>query len=117
MGSGCCGGGPPLWPWRRILAAVGGAGERDRLAGDGIWDSGRSDDLAAARYRAAAAAADALTAAAGAADLLIVLEDLHWADYASLFLLRELAAELPGSRLLVLATCREGDGDPWRATL
>ena len=26
-------GAPPLWLWRRILAAVGGAGERDRLAG------------------------------------------------------------------------------------
>ena len=110
-------GAPPLWPWRRILAAVGGAGERDRLAGDGIWDSGRSEDLAAARYRAAAAAADALITAAGAADLLIVVEDLQWADHASLFLLRELAAGLSSSRLLVLATCREGAGDRWRACL
>jgi len=130
-GSGCCGAGqrvlwgraveeqgaPPLWPWRRILAAVGGADERDRLAGDGMWDSGRSDDLAAARFRAAAAAADALTAAAGAADLLVVVEDLQWADHASLLLLAELAAGLPSSRLLVLATCREGAGDPWRACL
>jgi DNA-binding CsgD family transcriptional regulator len=24
-------GAPPLWPWRRVLEAVGGAGERDRL--------------------------------------------------------------------------------------
>jgi predicted ATPase len=108
-------GAPPLWPWRRILDAVGGADEGDRLAGDGMPDSGRSDDLAAARFRAAAAAADALTAAAGAGDLLIVVEDLQWADHASLFLLRELAAGLPSSRLLVLATCREGAGDPWRA--
>jgi len=110
-------GAPPLWPWRRILDAVGGVEERDRLAGERGSDGARSDDLAAVRFRAAAAAAAALTAAARAADLLIVLEDLHWADHASLFLLRELAAELPGSRLLVLATCREGDGDPWRATL
>ena len=43
-----------------------------------------------------------------AADLLVVLEDLQWADHASLFLLREVAAELPASRLLVLANCREG---------
>ena len=110
-------GAPPLWPWRRILDAVGGADEGGRLAGDGTSDSGRSDDLAAARFRAAAAAADALTAAAGAGDLLIVVEDLQWADHASLFLLRELAAGLPSSRLLVLATCREGAGDPWRASL
>jgi predicted ATPase/DNA-binding CsgD family transcriptional regulator len=108
-------GAPPLWPWRRILAAVGGAGERNGLTGDP--GGARSDDLAAARFRAAAAAADSLTAAAAADGMLIVLEDLHWADHATLFLLRELTAELPGSRLLVLATCREGAGDPWRTTL
>jgi DNA-binding CsgD family transcriptional regulator len=109
-------GAPPLWPWRRILNAAG-VDEEDHLVGDGGSDSARSDDLAAARFRAAAAAADAVTGAARAADLLVVLEDLQWADHASLFLLRELAAELPGSRLLVLATCREGAGDPWRASM
>jgi DNA-binding CsgD family transcriptional regulator len=108
-------GAPPLWPWRRILDAVGGASERDRLAEDP--GRARADDLTAVRFRAAAAAADALTAAAHAADLLIVLEDLQWADHASLFLLRELAAGLPASRLLVLATCRDTAGDPWRAAL
>jgi predicted ATPase len=110
-------GAPPLWPWRRILQAVGGDQDQYRLAGGGDPDNARSDDLAAARFRAAAAAADAITAAARAADLLIVLEDLHWADHASLFLLRELAAELPSSRLLVLATCRDTAEDPWRTTL
>ena len=47
----------------------------------------------------------------------MVLEDLHWADQASLFLLRELAAELPESRLLVLATSREATDGPARAAL
>jgi DNA-binding CsgD family transcriptional regulator/nucleoside-triphosphatase THEP1 len=108
-------GAPPLWPWRRILDAVGGARERDALAGDP--GRARADDLTAVKFRAAAAAADALTGAAQAADLLVVLEDLHWADHASLFLLRELAAELPASRLLVVATCRDTAGDPWRAAL
>ena len=110
-------GAPPLWPWRRILQAVGGEEEQRGLAGDRDSDGAWSDDLAAARFRAAAAAADAILAAARAGDLLIVLEDLHWADHASLFLLRELAAELPGSRLLVLATCRDTADDPWRTTL
>src|SRR5580704_3234633 len=108
-------GAPPLWPWRRILDAVGGARERDAMAGDP--GRARADDLTAVKFRAAAAAADALTGAAQAADLLVVLEDLHWADHASLFLLRELAAELPASRLLVLATCRDTAGDPWRDAL
>ncbi len=109
-------GAPPLWPWRRILNSVG-VDEEDRLIGSGSSDSARSDDLAAARFRAAAAAADAVTGAARATDLLVVLEDLQWADHASLFLLRELAAELPGSRLLVLATCRDTAGDPWRTSM
>jgi DNA-binding CsgD family transcriptional regulator len=110
-------GAPPLWPWRRVLNAVGGVAEQDRLIGGDSSDSARSDDLAGARFRAAATAADALTGAARAADLLVVLEDLQWADHASLFLLRELAAELPESRLLVLATCRDTAGDPWRTSL
>jgi DNA-binding CsgD family transcriptional regulator len=110
-------GAPPLWPWRRILQVVGGEQEQYRLAGNRDSDRARSDDLAAARFRAAAATADTITAAARAGDLLIVLEDLHWADHASLFLLRELAADLPSSRLLVLATCRDTADDPWRATL
>ncbi len=109
-------GAPPLWPWRRILNEVG-VDDESGLVGGGSSDSARSDDLAAARFRAAAAAADTVTGAARAADLLVVLEDLQWADHASLFLLRELAAELPGSRLLVLVTCREGAGDPWRSSM
>jgi DNA-binding NarL/FixJ family response regulator len=110
-------GAPPMWPWRRILQAVGGEQEQFRLAGDRDSGSARSDDLVAARFRAAAAAADVITAAARAVDLLIVLEDLHWADHASLFLLGELAAELPSARLLVLATCRDSADDPWRTAL
>jgi DNA-binding CsgD family transcriptional regulator len=110
-------GAPPLWPWRRVLNAVGQVDTGARLAGEAGIGSASSDDLAAARFRAVATAADAITAAAAAADLLVVLEDLQWADHASLFLLRELAAELPGSRLLVLATCRDTAGDPWRDAL
>ena len=110
-------GAPPLWPWRRILNAVGQVRAGAQLTGEAGTGSASSDDLAAARYRAAATAADSVTAAAAVADLLVILEDLQWADHASLFLLRELAAELPGSRLLVLATCRDTAGDPWRDAL
>ena len=109
-------GAPPLWPWRRILDAVG-VGDGAGVTGESSRGSARFDDLAGARFRAAAAAADALTAAADAGDLLVVLEDMHWADHASLFLLREVAAELSGSRLLVLVTCRDTAGDAWRALL
>lgn len=105
---------PPLWPWRRILGAVGGVDDDAGLTGGG---GARFDDLAAARFRAAAAAADALTATAAADGLLVVLEDMRWADHASLFVLREVAGELPGSRLLVLTTCRDAAGESGRALL
>ena len=109
-------GAPPLWPWRTILNKVAQPHGEAQLTGEA--DVGTSsDDLAAARFRAAASAAGAVMTAAAAADLLVVLEDFQWADYASLFLLRELAAELPGSRLLVLVTCRDTAGDPWRDAL
>ena len=77
---------PPLWPWRRILGKVGfGHG----LGGAGVEPGGAGfDDPAGARFRAAAAIADALRSAVGPAGLLVVLEDMHWADHASLFVLR-----------------------------
>src|SRR3984957_10863357 len=110
-------GAPPLWMWRRILGAVGGGAAWAQLTDEATAPGARSDELAAARYRAAAAAVDTIIAAADEGRLLVVLEDLHWADQASLFLLRELAAELPGSRLLVLATSREATDGPARAAL
>jgi predicted ATPase len=40
-------GAPPLWPWRRILVAVGGADEGGRVAGDGRLGCGGSEEVAA----------------------------------------------------------------------
>jgi predicted ATPase len=108
---------PPLWPWRRVLNTLAGADTWARITGGEITAGSSSDDLAAARYRAVADAADALTAAAADTGLLIVLEDLQWADPTSLFLLRELAGNLRGSRLLVVATCRDEAGGQWRESL
>jgi DNA-binding CsgD family transcriptional regulator len=108
---------PPLWPWRRVLNTLAGADTWARITGGETTAGGSSDDLAAARYRSAADAADALTAAAEQTGLLIVLEDLQWADLTSLFLLRELAGSLRESRLLIVATCRDVAGDEWRQSL
>jgi DNA-binding CsgD family transcriptional regulator len=43
--------------------------------------------------------------------LLLALEDLHWADEATLLLLEHLARRQPEAPLLVLATCRTADAD------
>ena len=70
-------GAPPLWMWRRILGAVGGSDAWGQLTEGAAAPGARSDELAAARYRAAAAAVDTIIAAADAGRLLVVLEDLH----------------------------------------
>lgn len=45
--------------------------------------------------------------------LLVVLEDLHWLDAASGEILEALLTEVPGRRILVLATQRPGWTAPW----
>ncbi len=68
-------------------------------------------DSESARFVMLATASRALAGAAAESGLLVVLEDLQWADRTSLLLLRHLAGELARSRLLVVATFREpGDG-------
>jgi predicted ATPase len=51
--------------------------------------------------------ARALVAAAAPAGLLVMLDDLQWADDATVELLRHVCAELPGSRLLVAVATRD----------
>jgi DNA-binding CsgD family transcriptional regulator len=106
---------PALWPWRRLLAdaPVDGFASLPRLAPD-LLDAGTgvdaSLDPAAARFRAIDRTVAALRAVAEPAGLVLMLEDLHWADDASLLLLRHLCGEVAGSRILVLGTFRDPDG-------
>jgi len=61
-----------------------------------------------------------LRSAAAARPLLLVLDDLHAADEPSLLLLRFVAGELGGSRILVIGTYRDVDPtvrDPLASTL
>ncbi len=100
-------GAPPLWLWRHVLRALRGAGPE--LSGGGALSPGaRTDDVLAARFRFAATVSEALAAAGR---LLLVLEDLHWADDASLHLLRRIVADLPAMPVLVLGTLRDRAGD------
>ena len=87
--TGRCGGGvedqgaPPLWPWRRVLIAAGADTWGRTEAGGRRWrqaDRGRPVPGGRGRSRRD----DGRSEQAG---LLVVLEDLQWADQASLFLL------------------------------
>jgi len=57
---------------------------------------------------------DFLVACQGAKPLLIVIDDLQWADEASILLLRDLAERLGGSRMVVAATYWESELDSGR---
>jgi ATP/maltotriose-dependent transcriptional regulator MalT len=106
-------GAPPLWPWRRVLAALPDvtAAVTTALAEVDLR-SDRSADAEAARFRFVAAATEALLQAAEPAGLVVVLEDLHWADPTTLRLLRHVAADVQRSRLLVVATYRDPSATP-----
>ncbi|RSM61453.1 LuxR family transcriptional regulator [Amycolatopsis sp. WAC 01376] len=102
-------GAPPLWPWRRVVEALPSV---DSAVTRAFAEIDGAADVQAARFRLVAAAADALVAAAEPSGLVVVLEDLHWADEASLRLLRHLAGELRRSKLAVIATHRDTGHTP-----
>ena len=66
-------------------------------------------DPDAARFRMFDAYAQFMRRLGEQAPLVVVLEDLHWADRPTLQLLQHLARELVSSRVLVIATYRDTD--------
>ncbi|WP_201359318.1 AAA family ATPase [Mycobacterium sp. 5-140-3-2] len=70
---------------------------------------GGSADL---RYWVVHDLADAIHAAAAQTPLVIVLEDIHWADNGTLLALRSLATARPDAAVLWILTARTGAGGP-----
>ncbi|TLP52367.1 AAA family ATPase [Microbispora tritici] len=112
-------GAPAFWPWIQALHALETDGDLARLAhrlSDGDQPDARADDRTGdptdtadpdtARFLLHDAVARALARRAAATPVLVVVEDLHWADAASLKLLTFLGADLHRLPLLVLATVR-----------
>jgi DNA-binding SARP family transcriptional activator len=119
-------GAPAFWPWvqvmRELLADVapgelGGVlgrsgGELSQLLPElkelvpGL-EPPPLVELAAARFRLYQAVTELLRRLGNARPLLVVVDDLHWADAASLGLLAFLATELRATRLVVLGTYRD----------
>lgn len=110
------GGAPELWPWIQILrsfsALTRGAawnelerviGQREGARESASWPLFQSD---AARFRFFDAVSTLLREHSERHPLVIVLEDLHGADAASVGLLRFLARELSEVRVLLVGTYR-----------
>ena len=70
-----------------------------------------SGGTGAERLRLFNAVADLLQRQAGRGPVILVLDDLHWADHSSLLLLRHLVQTVEDARLLVLITYRDTDLD------
>ncbi|GAB7004035.1 hypothetical protein JCM18899A_15070 [Nocardioides sp. AN3] len=88
-------GAPPLWPWRAVLDTLGAelpeADGEDVGAAFRVWERVCGDVFAASAQ----------------APMLLVLDDLHWADPSSLRVLRLLADTAPADvQLLVVGTWR-----------
>lgn len=94
---------PAFWPWTQVLRATGDAA---LLAGAVPVPDGDPDAALYALYETVVAA---LTA--GGEPLLILLDDLHWADVSSLRLLAFVADAVARHPVLVLATLRPEPGD------
>ena len=104
---------PPLWPLTRALRRLAEprAALATLVAGVADGDSGSADDAAARTFAADTAVLDAIEAEAEPAGLVLVLDDLQWADAATVRVLARLAAAIRRLRLLVVATHRDAD-DP-----
>ena len=89
-------GAPPLWPWRSVLAALTGPDRPDGPvppASSGDAGTGVDGDRVLA-FRTWESLVQRLTARAAQRPVLVVFEDLHCADTASLRALRHLAETL-----------------------
>ena len=125
------GGAPAYWPWIQALRPYVRACDADTLAaqaGAGAADLAQvvpelADRLPGlpppstlepelVRFRLFDATAEFLRRVGEARPVVLVLDDLHAADEASLLLLRFLARELGADRLLLLAAYRDVDPRP-----
>jgi DNA-binding CsgD family transcriptional regulator len=116
-------GSPAYWPWtglfRDLLAYIGEpalleySGEnRDRFAmllpeiGSGVQSSDPSLHPERARFEQFEAVRRVLTSAAADQSLVVVMDDIHWADTPSLALLRYLSETVRTARMLITAAFR-----------
>jgi tetratricopeptide (TPR) repeat protein len=105
-------GAPGYWPWIQVvrtLARDGGGGETvlAALTGANEATAGVLGDEAAMRFRTYDATAAYLRERTASQPLVVVLDDLHWADISSLRLLLFLARQLHDGSMLVIGTYRE----------
>ncbi len=123
------GGAPAFWPWVQIERAYGAVNDAAQLRSDvgsqgpellrlfpdlkqlipDIGDPMPMTDPESAQFRMFDAYVTFIRAASSRVPLLLVLDDLHWADKPTLQLLQHLAREVSSMRVLVVGTYRDTD--------
>ncbi len=101
---------PALWPWGRALRAFPASRAALAALSAGVveTESAAHVDLAAATFTADTAVLDALASdAASAGGLVLVLDDLQWADDATMRLVGRLAAEIRRMSVLTIGIHRD----------
>lgn len=132
-------GAPAYWPWQQVIKGLeNGTGQEmnraraewltsasrllsgDADANDAASRSGQGFPAAQDRFHVFEAVAHLLGATAAANGLVVLLDDLHWADLPSLRLLEHVAQTWPGTRALLVAAHRPAPAardDPLRQTV
>jgi tetratricopeptide (TPR) repeat protein len=106
-------GAPPYWPWSQVLRATG---LTPAELGEAAWllppAPGTAEPMSAAaaadaQFRLFGAVSRCLSELAARRPVLVVLDDLHWADEPSLRLLLFLSRALAGEAVLLLGAYRD----------
>jgi DNA-binding CsgD family transcriptional regulator len=121
------GGAPAYWPWVQALRQLAETADGEELRG---WLGGGASEVArivpdlrerlpdlpapepivdpqSAQFRLFDATTSFIQNAASMTPLVVVLDDLHWADRSTLLLLEHAALELPRANLLLVGTYRD----------
>ena len=120
VASGTCSqddGAPPLWPWLDVLRALEGDTEAGRDAGgvslaDVISAEAGASGPGQVAFQTWDRIARTVLAAARRRPVLVVLDDLHWADEATLRALRHLVSVTPDDVPLAVVATRRRHPEP-----
>jgi DNA-binding CsgD family transcriptional regulator len=115
-------GAPPYWPWRQLLRGIsdlvdvaswadqhGLTTDLGRLAPDAFPVGGPNDEVGSSedRFRQFDAVGRLLRHVAARTPLVVVFDDVHWADKPSLLLLQHVVRTLTDERLLLVVNHRD----------
>ena len=110
-------GAPPYWPWSQVLRASGVPWPNSARRAGCCSPSRSAESMSAAaaadaQFRLFEAVSRCLSSLAADRPVLVVLDDLHWADEPSLRLLGFLARALASQAVLLLGAYRDTEASP-----